>query len=189
MLRFPRRSGMLDSEVVVLIGFMGAGKTTVGRELARMLNRSFYDLDPLIEGRAGKSIASLFAEQGEAAFRKMESQALRELLESLEDEPAVIALGGGAFAQETNRQLIRDYSLTVVFLDVALDEALRRCASAPGTRPLMSALGQATLLYEERLPFYRTSQYTVQTGGKTIPGIAHEIVSLLQLTPSDQEVE
>ena len=180
---------MLDSEVVVLIGFMGAGKTTVGRELARMLNRSFYDLDPLIEARAGKSIASVFAEQGEAAFRKLESQSLRELLESFEDELAVIALGGGAFAQETNRQLIRDHSLTVVFLDVALDEALRRCASAPGARPLMSAPEQATLLYEERLPFYRTAQCTVQTGGKTVPGIAQEIVSLLQLTPSDQEVE
>lgn len=180
---------MLDSDVVVLIGFMGAGKTTVGRELARMLNRSFYDLDPLIEGRAGKPIATLFAEQGEAAFRKLESTALRELLETLEDELAVIALGGGAFAQETNRQLIRDRSLTVVFLDVALDEALRRCASAPGSRPLMNASEQATLLYEERLPFYRTAQSTVQTDGKTVAGVAQEIVSMLQLTPSDQEIE
>jgi shikimate kinase len=180
---------MLDSDVVVLIGFMGAGKTAVGRELARLLNRSFYDLDPLIEGRAGKSIASLFAEQGEAAFRKLETQALRELLESLEEELTVIALGGGAFAQEINRQLIRDYSLPVVFLDVSLEEALRRCASAPGTRPLMSAPEQAKLLYEERLPFYRTAQFTVQTEGKNVPAVAQEIVSLLQLTPSDQEIE
>src|SRR6185503_18599457 len=106
-----------ESELVVLIGFMGAGKTTVGRELAKVLNWAFYDLDALIEGRTGRTVPTLFAEQGEAAYRKLEAQSLRELFQTLEDEPAVIALGGGAFVQEAIRQIIRDHSASVVHLD------------------------------------------------------------------------
>src|SRR5579864_6530917 len=108
--RGAQTPAMNDSELVVLVGFMGAGKTTVGRELARLLNWSFYDLDALIEGRTGRTVPALFAEQGESAFRKLEAQTLRELFETLEDEPAVVALGGGAFAQEAIRQTIRDHS-------------------------------------------------------------------------------
>jgi shikimate kinase len=179
---------MQPPALVLLVGFMGAGKTTVGRELERTLQWCFYDLDALIEARTGSSVATLFAEQGEPAFRKLELQSLRELLDSLEDEPAVIALGGGAFAQESIRQTIRDRSATVVFLHVDLDEAVRRCASAPGTRPLMRDANQMNLLYEERLPFYRTAHFQVQTGGKLPSEIAQEIASKLQLAPSDQEV-
>jgi shikimate kinase len=179
---------MQPPELVLLVGFMGAGKTTVGRELERTLNWCFYDLDALIEARTGSSVATLFAEQGEPAFRKLELQSLRELFESLEDEPAVIALGGGAFAQESIRQTIRDRSATVVFLHADLDEAVRRCASAPGERPLLRDAGQTKLLYEERLPFYRTAHFQIETGGKSPSEIAQEIAMKLQLAPSDQEV-
>jgi shikimate kinase len=179
---------MQPPELVLLVGFMGAGKTTVGRELERTLNWCFYDLDALIEGRTGSSVPTLFAEQGEPAFRKLELQSLREVLESLEDEPAVIALGGGAFAQESIRQTIRDHSATVVFLHVDLDEAVRRCESAPGSRPLLRDANQMNLLYEERLPFYSTAHFQVQTSGKAPAEIAQEIRAKLQLAPSDQEV-
>ena len=177
-----------ESELVLLVGFMGAGKTTAGRELARLLNWSFYDLDALIEGRTGRTVPTLFAEQGESGFRKLETQALRELFETLEDEPAVVALGGGAFAQEVNRQIIRDHSASVVHLEVGLEEALRRCAAAPGYRPLLSERAQVTLLYEERLPFYRTANVQVGTEDKQPAVIAQEIVAILRLSPSDQEV-
>ena len=177
-----------ESELVLLVGFMGAGKTTAGRELARLLNWSFYDLDALIEGRTGRTVPTLFAEQGESGFRKLETQALRELFEMLEDEPAVVALGGGAFAQEVNRQIIRDHSASVVHLEVGLEEALRRCAAAPGYRPLLSERAQVTLLYEERLPFYRTADVQVGTEDKQPVAIAQEIVAILRLSPSDQEV-
>ncbi|HET9741731.1 MAG TPA: shikimate kinase [Terriglobales bacterium] len=173
---------------VLLVGFMGAGKTTVGRELARALNWSFYDLDALIEGRAGRTVPAIFAEQGEAAFRKLEFQSIRELLEALEDEPAVVALGGGAFAQESIRQLIRDHSAPVVFLDVALDEALRRCASASGNRPLLNEDGERIrLLYEQRLPFYRTAGVQMPTDGKSPIEVVEEIRRILQLTPREEE--
>ena len=178
-----------ESELVLLVGFMGAGKTSVGRELARLLNWSFYDLDALIEGRTGRTVPALFAEQGESGFRKLEVQALRELLETLEDEPAVVALGGGAFAQEAVRQIIRDHSASVVHLDVGFDEALRRCADAPGHRPLLSDHAQATLLYEQRLPFYRTAELQVPTEGKAPAAIAQRIAVILELSPKDQEVQ
>ena len=178
-----------ESELVLLVGFMGAGKTTVGRELARVLNWPFYDLDAHIEGRTGRTVPQLFAEQGEPAFRKLEAQSLNELFTTLEDEPAVIALGGGAFAQEPIRQIIRDHSASVVYLDVGLEEALRRCASAPGYRPLLSDRDQATLLYEQRLPFYRTAELEVRTDGKTPVEVAQEITATLQLSSRDQEVE
>jgi len=178
-----------ESDLVVLVGFMGAGKTTVGRELARVLNWSFYDLDGLIEGRTGRTVPALFAEQGESSFRKLEAQTLRELLGTLEDEPAAIALGGGAFVQEEIRQIIRDRPASVVYLDVGLEEALRRCASAPGYRPLLQNRDQITFLYEERLPFYRTAHATVRTDGKTALAVAQEIASTLKLNPGYREAE
>jgi shikimate kinase len=178
-----------ESELVLLVGFMGAGKTTVGRELARVLNWLFYDLDALIEGRTGRTVPALFAEQGEASYRKLEAQELRELFQTLEDEPAVIALGGGAFVQEPIRQIIRDHSASVVYLDVGLEEALRRCAAAPGYRPLLQNREQVTLLYEERLPFYRTADLEVRTDGKTPLAVAQEIAATRQLNPRDQEIQ
>jgi shikimate kinase len=178
-----------ESELVILVGFMGAGKTTVGRELAKVLNWPFYDLDALIEGRTGRTVPTLFAEQGEAAYRKLEAQSLRELLQTLEDEPAVIALGGGAFVQETIRQILRDNSASVVHLDVGLEEALHRCASAPGSRPLLQDRDQVTLLYEERLPYYHTADLAVRTDGKTPLEVAQEIAATWQLSPRDQEVQ
>lgn len=180
---------MNEWRIVVLVGFMGAGKSTVGRELARVLNWSFYDLDGLVESRTGKTVAALFSEQGEPAYRKLEAQSLTEIFQKLEDEPAVVALGGGAFVQEPIRQIIRDYSASVVYLDVGLEEAFRRCAAAPGFRPLLSDREQATLLYEERLPFYRTADLEVRTDGKTPTAVAQEIASTCELKAREEEVE
>jgi shikimate kinase len=177
-----------ESGLVLLVGFMGAGKTTVGRELGRLLHWSFYDLDALIEARTGRTVPAVFAEQGEPGFRKLETQTLRELFETLEDGSAVVALGGGAFAQEVNRQIIRDHSASVVHLEVGLEEALRRCAAAPGYRPLLSEHAQVTLLYEERLPFYRTADVQLGTEGKQAVAVAQEIAAILRLSPSDEEV-
>jgi len=187
--RQDRSPTMSESELVVLVGFMGAGKTTVGNELAKLLNWSFYDLDALIEARSGKTVSALFAEAGEPAYRKLETQSLRELFQMLEDEPAVIALGGGAFVQAVNRQILRDQSASVVYLDVGLEEALRRCAVAPGSRPLLQDREKTTLLYEERLPFYRTADHEVRTDEKEPIEIAQEIAAACELKPRDREVE
>ncbi len=90
-----------------LVGFMGSGKNTVGQELARRLAWDFVDLDARIEAREEQTIPEIFRLQGEAAFRTAETNALRDLLTKSLDRDSVVALGGGAFAQENNRELLR----------------------------------------------------------------------------------
>ena len=175
---------------------MGAGKTTVGRELARALGWSFIDLDSMIEAREGKKISQIFDERGEAEFRKLETQALREVLatsdpESHKDEPEpmVVALGGGVFAQETNRQLIREHGGKVVYLEVGLHEALRRCEQVKLSRPLLKDEQLTAELMETRRPFYETSDLKVKTDGQLVPTIVQQICSQLNLNPCTQEAE
>src|SRR5258706_16117400 len=90
---------------IILLGFMGSGKTTIGRLLAERLGRAFVDLDDRIESAAGKTIAEIFASDGEAAFRQLETECLSRILTE-EREPLVIGLGGGTFVHERNRAAI-----------------------------------------------------------------------------------
>ncbi|HEX8186305.1 MAG TPA: shikimate kinase, partial [Blastocatellia bacterium] len=107
---------------IFLVGFMGAGKTTVGRALAQQLNYGFSDLDELIEERAGISIERIFSESGEAEFRRLETEAIQGCREY---RRTVIALGGGAYVSDRNRDLIREIGRTV-WLDCPLDICLAR---------------------------------------------------------------
>src|SRR5579864_9418816 len=102
-------------QIVALTGFMGAGKTTVGRALADLLKWRFVDLDSEIESRYGQSIPEIFAARGERRFRELEAEALRSVLEQ-PTGPAVIALGGGTFVQPENADLLRRVDVRVVFL-------------------------------------------------------------------------
>lgn len=101
------RHDVLAPRAVFLVGFMGAGKTSVGRALGAMLGWPFEDLDERIQKREGRSIENIFRESGEAAFRQAEHSALRELLSGPAKSQCVVALGGGAFAQEENTALLR----------------------------------------------------------------------------------
>src|SRR5260370_1273966 len=107
---------------IFLVGFMGAGKTTVGRALAEHLEFDFFDLDELIEACAGKSVQAIFAELGEAEFRGLEHEAIRACKDR---SRAVIALGGGAYVSEQNRALLRTIG-RAVWLDCPLEICLRR---------------------------------------------------------------
>jgi shikimate kinase len=102
---------------VVLVGLMGSGKTTVGRRLAALLERAFVDADEAVEERAGRPIADIFADDGEDAFRDLESAVLADLLDGA--EPTVIASGGGAVLREDNRKRLSADDVTVVWLDAA----------------------------------------------------------------------
>ncbi len=102
---------------VVLVGLMGSGKTTVGRRLAALLERAFVDVDEAVEERAGRPIADIFADDGEDAFRDLESAVLADLLDGA--EPTVIASGGGAVLREDNRKRLSADDVTVVWLDAA----------------------------------------------------------------------
>ncbi|HEY5478569.1 MAG TPA: shikimate kinase, partial [Gaiellaceae bacterium] len=117
---------------IALAGFMGAGKTTLGSDLALALGRNFVDVDAEVEREAGTSIAEIFAAHGESEFRLLEERRIREALAAC--EPAVIALGGGALGAEATRKALRERALTIL-VEVDVDKAWRR-VSGSGNRPL-----------------------------------------------------
>jgi shikimate kinase len=168
---------------VFLVGFMASGKTSVGRELARRLNWDFLDLDALVESRECKSVAGIFRDHGEPHFRQAETDALRDLMPALQRN-TVVALGGGAFLREQNRQLLREWPS--VFLDAPAEELWRRCCGDPAERPLGRNQMQFAQLYRERLPFYRTAKVTVETSGRDVSAICAEIEGTLNLHGSSQ---
>jgi shikimate kinase len=146
---------------IVLAGYRGSGKTTVGRLLAHALKRPFVDCDELIVLRAGKSIREIFDQQGEAAFRRLESQVVGELA-ALDDQ--VIALGGGALGSDQNRKAIADAGHRVIYLRCQPPELLRRIAADAATsdnRPSLTDLGgglaEIEVLLAQREPIYRSA--------------------------------
>ncbi len=164
---------------VFLVGFMASGKSSVGQELARRLGWDFVDLDARIESRERQTVPEIFRERGEPGFRLAESSALRDLLtESLRPD-CVVALGGGAFVQETNRELLRQWP--TVFLEAPASELWQRSLTDGVERPLRGDPEQFARLYAERLPFYRQASLVVNTAGKPVASICVEIESALQL--------
>jgi shikimate kinase len=168
------------TRAVFLVGFMGAGKTSVGILLGQRLGWRFVDLDRQIEARVGKTVANIFRELGETAFRQMETEALQKLLHALRDgDPTVVALGGGAFAQPSNRELLESSAARVIYLDAPIDELRRRLGEDDQSRPLFLDAERFRMLYEERQPLYRLAPHRVQTAGKSVIEVAREIESLL----------
>jgi shikimate kinase / 3-dehydroquinate synthase len=129
---------------------MGAGKSTVGREVAERLGREFVDLDREIEREAGRSVPQIFGERGETAFRVLETEAVRTALRKA--RPAVVALGGGAVTSDATRKLLRERAVTV-HLEVEVEDAWSRAGGAD--RPLAQAESRFRALFAERDPFYR----------------------------------
>jgi shikimate kinase len=171
--------------IVALTGFMAAGKSTVGRVLASILRWRFLDLDCEIECRSKMRIHELFATHGEPHFRRIEADALRSVLEQT-SVPTVIALGGGTFVESQNADLLHGCGVHVVFLELAIEELLRRCQaagqrSAQNPRPLADDMGAFCALYARRLPHYRKAKLIVNTAGKTAEQVAREIEAALQL--------
>jgi shikimate kinase len=171
-----------EARAVFLVGFMGSGKNTVGRELAQRLAWDFIDLDSLIEAHEHQTIPEMFRLRGENYFRQAETSAIRDLLGTL-SRPSVVALGGGAFAQEINRELLRPWPS--VFLNAPTEEHWQRCLQQENTsgaeRPLRKDPEQFARLHAERLPFYRQASLTVETSGKDVAIICLEIEHALQL--------
>lgn len=146
---------------VVLVGLMGAGKTTVGRRLARALHLPFRDADAEIELAAGRSVAEIFAERGEGEFRAGERRVIQRLLEG---PRLVLATGGGAFMNPETRRLIRGRA-TSVWLRAELDVLARRCGRR-NTRPLLQTGDPREILERlarERYPVYAEADLTVET--------------------------
>lgn len=170
-----------ELRTVFLVGYMGAGKTTVGRALSLRLGLPFEDLDDRIQLREGKTIKQIFRESGEAEFRRAESAALRELLGELGPSPRVVALGGGAFVQPGNAALIEQAGGHSVFLDAPVDELLRRCEDEPAKRPLRQDAKQFRELYVTRRPSYMNAAIHIDTTGKDVDTVAAEVACSLGL--------
>ena len=171
----------MGARAVFLVGFMAAGKSSVGQELARRLNWDFVDLDVRIELREGQTVPEIFGEHGESGFRLAESSALEELIQSIECN-SVVALGGGTFAQPGNRILLQSWP--TVFLDAPMDELWRRSLEDATKRPLRKGPAEFADLYEYRLHFHREATIRVETSGRDLASICTEIERALQLRAS-----
>ena len=150
---------------IVITGFMGCGKSRVARALARNLNVAFVDLDESITARMGRTPAQLITEDGERAFRAIETATLRDVLHSR--AAGVIALGGGAWIEAANRQLIDEYSCASVWLDVPFEVCWSRIESGSEDRPLGKTRNEAQARYEQRRPVYELATIHV-------PMLGHE---------------
>ena len=172
---------MPDMCAVLLVGFMGAGKTSVGRVLSRKLGWPFKDLDDQVQARDGRAIEQIFRESGESEFRRLETAALRELLTELASSPWVVAMGGGAFVQPENRALIEAAGILAVFLYAPAEELFRRCERDVVRRPLQGGFREFQNLYEVRRPHYLKAGLTIDTNDKDVDTVAAEVACGLGL--------
>ena len=174
------------ASLVVLTGFMGSGKTTVGRLVARSLDWDFLDLDDAIEQHVGNKIAHIFAHDGEAVFRQWECRVLSDLMASERMERGIVlALGGGTLITEEARACLSGSSALIIHLEVDEVEAWKRVSvgneSSRNHRPLASDREAFRALLGARRSIYEsTAHETVSTAGKDAAAVAKEIVELVQ---------
>jgi shikimate kinase len=159
LLQSPAMPNQTPAPLLVLIGFMGAGKSTLARLLAAELACPASDLDDEI-ARIHGPIPELFASRGESGFRAIEHHQLANILESL-PRPAVLALGGGAFLQPANRQLLERHAATVIFLDAPFEVLYERIRDTAHERPLATDAERLRSLYQLRRPTYRLAHHTL----------------------------
>ena len=167
----------LGARSIVLIGLMGAGKTTVGRRLAQRLELPFVDADHEIEQAAGKSIEDIFAEDGEDFFRRGEERVIARLLEN---GPQVLATGGGAWMNENTRRRVREHGISV-WLKADLEVLMERVSRRPG-RPLLKAAAPRAVmqkLMEERYPVYAEADIIVESRNRPHHVMVNEIIRAL----------
>lgn len=164
---------------IFLVGLMGAGKSTVGKSLAKVLDKSFYDSDHEIERRTGVNIPLIFELEGEAGFRKRETQAIAELV-GLRD--IVLATGGGAVLMPENRKLLADHG-TVIYLRANVEELWHR-TRGDRNRPLLQTENpreRLQALYAQRDPLYtEIADFVIDTGGQPVSAIVSQIEHCLK---------
>lgn len=169
---------MMHRGPIVITGFMGCGKTRVARELAQRLHMLMVDLDETITQRQGRSPAQIIVEDGEPAFRTIESNVLRSLLRT--KVAGVIALGGGAWIEETTRELIDQYGCLSVWLDAPFEVCWSRIEASGDDRPLGKTREQAQALYDRRRPVYELASVHVSvTAEEDLDALVNRITEIL----------
>ena len=165
---------------IALIGFMGTGKTAVGQLLAKKLKMAFFELDSLIEKKAGKSIPEIFQQDGEIAFRELEIEVTREVAQK---QGSVIACGGGIVLNKINIDRLKQ-GAAIVHLTATPTEILRRVSIEAGQRPLLEVENPGLAIRELlkfRKPFYeRAADITINTSKLDIEAVAEEIMEKLK---------
>lgn len=167
----------MPAENVILVGFMGAGKSMCGRLLARRLGRCFVETDDMIVARDGRAIPDIFAQDGEEKFRRLEAEAVEALRLKSGD---VIATGGGLPCREGRMEALRELG-TVVWLRGDLDELLERAQRAGG-RPMLAGRTpeEIAALYRARELCYRGAHVTIDTGGLGVDQVVARILAALR---------
>jgi len=174
------RSGAEPLRAIVLTGFMGAGKTTVGRMLAEDLGWDFRDLDAEIEKDAGMTVAAIFRREGEAAFRTREAAMLSSLLSKTGHQ--VLALGGGTMESASSRELLAvAKGICTIYLSAPLEALVQRCLEQPGAaeRPVLADRERLHTRWSQRLPYYEQSHLRVETSTLSPRETAQHIQRLL----------
>jgi shikimate kinase len=159
---------------IYLVGFMGVGKTTIGRLLAGRLGWEFIDLDAAIEAREKKSVRAIFDTSGEAHFRGVEKACLRQLSGGSE---RVISLGGGAYVDSSNRQLVESTGVSV-YLEAPLEVLLSRIDD-DGSRPLARNRSELASLFADRTRSYKMAQVVIGTGNREPAEVVEELLRVL----------
>lgn len=163
------------NQTVFFVGFMGAGKTSVARKLARNAGVAAVDMDAFIARRCQCTVPEIFAESGEEGFRAIESDVLEELAGG---DPCLVSCGGGVVLAQRNREVLNKRGF-VVYLKVTAAEAASRISDV-STRPLFGDLDQAEQVIRKRLPLYEeVADITIDTAGRTTGSIAREVFALL----------
>ena len=167
---------------IVLCGFMGCGKSSVGRRVAKLLNRQFCDLDNYIEQKAGMTVAEIFAREGEQGFRMRETQAAEEVASR---KGMVIASGGGTVLSQRNVEAFHKHGAHILFLDVTV-AALQERLKNDKRRPLLQVPDRRRViaeLYEKRDPLYRAAADLVIDGGAPAVVVAKRVAERFQAAP------
>jgi shikimate kinase len=160
--------------LIVLTGFMGSGKSTVGPLLAARLGWRFVDADDVIEAEAGAPIAELFARHGEAAFREREREAIARLAGG---QSLVLALGGGAIEDPQTRAFLLNAPATLlVHLEIELATTQARCGGTERTRPVLADQANLAHRYQRRLPLYRQAHVSIRADALTPEEVAEAIL-------------
>ncbi|MCD8317089.1 MAG: shikimate kinase [Eggerthellaceae bacterium] len=163
------------SKPVFVLGFMGAGKTTLSRKLARVCGVASVDLDMYVQRSSGMSINRIFEVYGQEHFRELETQALRKFAEG---DPTIVSCGGGIILRDVNRQIMKDAGFCI-FLDITAEESARRLADTDN-RPNFAGLEAAKKTLSERMPLYEeVADATIECDEKTLGALLHETKQVL----------
>ena len=175
---------MSDNSIIVLIGYMGCGKSSVGKKLSQKLNVKFVDLDSVIEKKYSKSISQIFNDLGEIKFRTIENSELNTVLSSYDN--CVLSLGGGTPCYHDNMSLILSYTTNVFFIDVNAKILSERLFEKKEKRPLISSIETIDEMkqfinkhYFERRPFYSMATHSIKSNRNDSKNLVKEILSLL----------